>query len=216
MTGQVELFYAPQTRATGVRVLLEELGAPYKLNVLNFKLGENRQPDYLAVNPSGKVPALRCGDTVITEQVAIFIYLADLFPERGLAPAIDDPRRGPYLRWFVHMASCFEPALVDHALKREEPPHSMSPYGSYDTVMENMRARLAAGPYVLGEQMTAVDVLWAMGLRWGMAFGIVPELDEFKAYTERYFERPAPVKVLQEDQNMAREQEDAATQAGIA
>ncbi len=216
MTDQVELFYAPQTRATGVRVLLEELGAPYKLNVLNFKLGENRQPDYLAVNPSGKVPALRIGDAVITEQVAIYLYLADLFPEKGLTPAIDDPRRGPYLRWFVHMASCFEPALVDRALKREEPPQSMSPYGSFDTVMENMRARLAAGPYVLGDRITAVDVLWAMGLRWGMSFGIVPEFDEFTAYTERFMERPAPVKVLQEDRNMAKEQEDAAILAGIA
>lgn len=215
MTNQVELFYAPQTRATGVRVLLEELGAPYKLNVLNFKLGENRQPRYLAVNPSGKVPALRSGDAVITEQVAIYIYAADLFPEKGLTPALDDPRRGPYLRWFVHMASCFEPALVDRALKREEPPQVMSPYGSFDTVMENMRAQLAKGPYVLGERMTAVDVLWAVGLRWGMMFGIVPEFDEFKSFTQRYFERPAPVKVLQEDQNLAKEQEVAAVQAGV-
>lgn len=216
MTDQVELFYAPQTRATGVRVLLEELGAPYKLNVLNFKLGENRQDDFLALNPTGKVPTVRHGDVVITEQVAIYLYLADLFPERGLAPSLDDPLRGPYLRWFVHMASCFEPAVVDRALKREEPPHSMSPYGAYDTVMENMRAQLAKGPFVLGERMTAVDVLWAMGLRWGMVFGVVPEFDEFKAYTQSYFERPAPIKVLQEDQHMATEQEDAAVQVGIA
>ncbi|WP_428646810.1 glutathione S-transferase family protein, partial [Roseibium sp.] len=216
MADQVELFYAPQTRATGVRVLLEELDAPYKLNVLNFKLGENRQPDYLSVNPSGKVPALRHRNTVITEQVAIYMYLADLFSEKGLAPALDDPLRGPYLRWFVHMASCYEPALIDKALNREEPPHSMSAYGSFDTVMENMRSQLAKGPYVLGERFTAVDVLWAMGLGWGMRFGIVPELDEFKAYTERFFERPSAVKVLQDDQNMAKEQEDAAIQAGIA
>ncbi|MHA7772484.1 glutathione S-transferase family protein [Roseibium sp. M-1] len=216
MADQVELFYAPQTRASGVRVLLEELGAPYKLNVLNLRLGENRQPHYLSVNPSGKVPALRVGNAVITEQVAVYIYLADLFPEKGLTPALDDPRRGPYLRWFVHMASCFEPALVDRALKREEPPISMSPYGSFDTVMENMRAQLAKGPYVLGERMTAVDVLWGMGLRWGMMFGIVPELDEFKEYAARFGERPSVVKVLQEDQNMIKEQEDAAIQAGIA
>jgi len=216
MAEQVELYYAPQTRATGVRVLLEELDAPYKLNVLNFKLGENRRSDYLAVNPSGKVPALRCGDAVITEQVAIYLYLADLFPQKGLTPSLEDPRRGPYLRWFVHMASCFEPALVDRALKREEPPQTMSPYGSFDTVMENMRAQLAKGPYVLGQDMTAVDVLWAVGLRWGMAFGLVPKFDEYMAYTERYFSRPAPVKVLHEDQNMAKEQEDAAIHAGVA
>ncbi len=216
MADQVELFYAPQTRATGVRVLLEELGAPYKLNVLNLKLGENRTPRYLAVNPAGKVPALRVGEAVITEQVAIYIYLADLFPEKGLTPSLDDPLRGPYLRWFVHMASCFEPALIDRALKREEPPHSMSAYGSFDTVMESMRAQLAKGPFVLGERMTAVDVLWGIGLRWGTMFGIVPEFEEFTGYIERFAERPSVVKVLQEDQNMAREQEDAAVQAGVA
>ncbi len=216
MADQVELFYAPQTRATGVRVLLEELGAPYKLNVLNLKLGENRTSRYLAVNPAGKVPALRVGEAVITEQVAIYIYLADLFPEKGLTPSLDDPLRGPYLRWFVHMASCFEPALIDRALKREEPPHSMSAYGSFDIVMESMRAQLTKGPFVLGERMTAVDVLWGMGLRWGTMFGIVPEFEEFTAYIERFAERPSVVKVLQEDQNMAREQEDAAVQAGVA
>ncbi|MEL7525504.1 MAG: glutathione S-transferase [Pseudomonadota bacterium] len=216
MADQVELFYAPQTRATGVRVLLEELGAPYILNVLNFKLGENRKPGFLAINPAGKVPAVRHGDTVVTEQVAIYVYLADLFPEKGLTPAVDDPLRGPYLRWFVYMASCFEPALVDRALKREEPPQSMSPYGSFDTVMENMREQVSGGPFVLGERLTALDVLWAMGLRWGIMFGLVPEFDEFKDYTARFFERPAAVKVLQEDQNLAREQEEAAKAAGVA
>ncbi|MEE4013406.1 glutathione S-transferase [Roseibium sp. FZY0029] len=216
MTDQVELFYAPQTRATGVRILLEELGAPYKLNVLNLKLGENRSPQYLQVNPAGKVPALRVGEAVITEQVAIYLYLADLFPEKGLTPALDDPLRGPYLRWFVHMASCFEPALIDRALKREEPPHSMSAYGSFDTVMENMRIQLSKGPFVLGERMTAVDILWGVGIRWGMMFGIVPEFEEFTRYVEWFSERPSVVKVLQEDQNMAREQEDAAVQAGVA
>ncbi|MCV0427712.1 MAG: glutathione S-transferase family protein [Roseibium sp.] len=216
MSDRVELFYAPQTRATGVRVLLEELEAPYKLNVLNFKLGENRQQDYLKINPAGKVPVVRRGNAIITEQVAIYLYLADLFPEKGLTPAAESPQRGPYLRWFVYIASCFEPALVDRALNREEPPHSMSPYGTFDTVMENMRSQLADNPFVLGERMTAVDVLWAMGLRWGMMFGIIPEFDEFKSYTESYFRRPAPRKVLEEDQAMATEQEEAAALVGIA
>ncbi|MET1410790.1 glutathione S-transferase family protein [Roseibium sp. HPY-6] len=216
MAEQVELFYAPQTRATGVRVLLEELGAPYTLNVLNVKLEENRQPGFLKLNPAGKVPTVRRGDAVVTEQVAIYLYLADLFPERGLTPGLDDPLRGPYLRWFVYMASCFEPALVDRALKREEPPQSMSPYGSFETVVENMRAQLTGKTFVLGEKITALDVLWAMGLRWGMMFGIVPEFDEFKDYTARFFERPAAVKVLQEDQNLAKEQDEAAKAAGVA
>ncbi|PVB60945.1 glutathione S-transferase [Labrenzia sp. 011] len=216
MSDPLELFYAPQSRATGVRVLLEELDAPYNLKIFNLKLGENRRPDYLAINPVGKVPVLRHGEAVVTEQVAIYLYLADLFPEKGLAPALDDPLRGPYLRWFVYMASCFEPALIDRAMKREEAPQMVSAYGSFDTVMETMRAQLTKGPYVLGETVSAVDVCWAMGLRWGMGVGLVPEFDEFKAFTELYFQRPAPQFVLQEDRKLAAEQQDAAEKAGAA
>ena len=92
---RITLYYSPQTRATGARILLEELGAPYDLHVLNMKAGEQRQPAYLAINPLGKVPAIRHGEALVTEQVAIFIYLADLFPKAGLTPALDDPSRGP-------------------------------------------------------------------------------------------------------------------------
>ena len=103
---RITLYYSPQTRATGTRVLLEELGAPYDLHVLNMKAGEQRQPAYLAVNPLGKVPVIRHGEALVTEQVAIYIYLADLFPEAGLTPALDDPSRGPVsaldrLLWFL-------------------------------------------------------------------------------------------------------------------
>src|SRR5579859_88724 len=97
----ITLFHAPQTRSAGVFTLLEELGAPYELQVLNMKAGEQRRPGYMTINPLGKVPAIRHRGAVVTEQVAIYLYLADLFPEAGLAPAIGDARRGPYLRWMV-------------------------------------------------------------------------------------------------------------------
>jgi hypothetical protein len=109
---RLTLYYSPQTRATGARILLEELGAPYDLHVLNMKAGEQRQPSYLAVNPLGKVPVVRHGAALVSEQVAIFIYLADLFPEAGLTPALDDPSRGSYLRWIAYYGSSFEPALI--------------------------------------------------------------------------------------------------------
>src|SRR5271156_3585144 len=131
-TDTITLFHAPNTRSTGTRILLEELGAPYDLRVLNMKAGEQRQPAFLAVNPMGKVPAILHGDALVTEQVAIGIYLADLFPEAGITPAIGDALRGPYLRWYVFYAACFEPAVVDKALKREPGPTPMSPYGDYD------------------------------------------------------------------------------------
>ena len=96
---EIVFYHSPNTRSGGTRILLEELGASYTLKPLNMKAGEQRHADYLAVNPMGKVPAIRHGDALITEQVAIYLYLADLFPEAGLAPAIGDPLRGHARQW---------------------------------------------------------------------------------------------------------------------
>ena len=112
----------------------------------------------------GKVPAIRHGDALVTEQVAIYLYLADLFPEAGLAPPIGDPLRGPYLRWMVFYAACFEPAVVDRALNREPGALAMSPYGDYDTMLGALTAQLKRGPWLLGERFTAADVLWGTAL----------------------------------------------------
>ena len=109
------LFHSPHTRSSGVLALLEELGAPYTLEVIDRGQGQNAAPAYRAINPLGKVPALQGGSAIVTEQVAIFIHLADLFPDAGLAPAVTDQMRGPYLRWMVFYAAAFEPALVDKA-----------------------------------------------------------------------------------------------------
>lgn len=113
MEPQITLYHAPQTRSSGVRVLLEELAAPHTLEVIDLKAGQARDPAYLALNPLGKVPALRDGTAVVTEQAAIYLHLADLFPHSGLAPPIGDPLRGSYLRWMVFYGSSFEPAIVD-------------------------------------------------------------------------------------------------------
>src|ERR1700761_6195141 len=145
---RITLYYSPQSRATGARVLLEELGAPYDLHVLNMKAGEQRQHDYLAINPLGKVPAIRHGEVLVTEQVAVFIYLADLFPKAGLTPALDDPRRGPYLRWIAYYGSSFEPALIDKFMEREPTPISHSPYADYETMLRALEMQLAQGPYL--------------------------------------------------------------------
>ena len=97
----IVFFHSPNTRSSGARILLEELGAPHELRAVNMKAGEQRKPAFLAVNPMGKVPAVLHRGELVTEQGAIFIYLADLFPQAGLAPALDDRLRGPYLRWLV-------------------------------------------------------------------------------------------------------------------
>ena len=146
MNRHITLFHAPQSRSVGAHVLLEELGADYDLHVLNFNLGEQRQPAFLAVNPMGKVPAVLHGDVLVTEQAAVFMYLADLYPEAGLAPAIGNALRGPYLRWMVFYGSCFEPALIDRMMKREAAPSSTSPYGDFDTTLKTLTDRLARGP----------------------------------------------------------------------
>ena len=205
-TDKLTLFHSPNTRSTGALILLEELGAPYELHVLNMKAGEQRQPGYLALNPMGKVPAIKHGDAFITEQVAIFIYLADLFPEAGLAPPIGDPLRGPYLRWLVYYAACFEPAIVDRALKREPAPPRMSPYGDFDTMLSTLVGQLGKGPYILGEQFSAADVLWGTALAWMTAFKLVPETPVVTAYVDRMNARPAAVRVRAKDAELAASQ----------
>lgn len=200
---RITLYYSPQTRATGARILLEELGAPYDLHVLNMKAGEQRQPAYLSVNPLGKVPAIRRGEALVTEQVAIFIYLADLFPRAGLTPAIDDPDRGPYLRWMTYYGSSFEPAVIDHFMKREPAPQMQSPYSDYDTMLGALEAQLSKGPYLLGDRMTAADILWGVAFSWTMTFGVVPQKDVFVAYAERITSRPAFQRITAADVEMA-------------
>jgi glutathione S-transferase len=205
--GQVTLFHSPNTRSSAALILLEELGAPYRLHVLNMKAGEQRQPAYLKINPMGKVPALLDGDALVTEQVAIFLYLADLFPAAKLAPAIGDPLRGPYLRWLAFYGSSFEPAAVDRAQKNPPAPLAMSPYGDFDTVIKTLADQLRPGPYMLGERFTAADVLWGTALTWMMMFKIVPELPEFTAYAARINARPAVARGRAIDAELAAKQE---------
>jgi glutathione S-transferase len=197
------LFHAPNSRSGAARILLEELGAPYDLHVLSLKKNEQRAPDYLAVNPMGKVPAIRHGDALVTEQPAIFIYLADLFPQAGLAPALDDPLRGPYLRWLAFYGSSFEPAITDLAMKREPTPPMMCPYGDYDTMLATLTAQLRAGPYLLGERFSAADVLWGTSLGWATMFKLVPELPEVVAYIDRVSSRPAARRAAEADAALA-------------
>ena len=205
--GRVTLYHCPQTRSSGAAVLVEELGADVEVKVLNMKAGENREAAYLAINPMGKVPAVVEDGALVTEQVAVYLYLADRFPEKGLAPAIGDPLRGPYLRWMAFYGSSFEPACVDKALKREPGSAAMMPYGDFATTLRTVTDQLKRGPYILGERFTAADVLWGGALNWITMFGIVEKTPEIGAYVERVTSRPAFQNV------QARDAERAAAQA---
>jgi glutathione S-transferase len=193
-TPDLTLYHNPKSRSASARVLLEALGVPYAVKLIDFASGQNRTPEFLAINPLGKLPTLLHGKAVITEQVAITIYLADRFPAAGLAPAFDDPRRGPYLRWLAFYAACFEPALMDHAFKREPLDPATSPYRDYDSVIETLVAQLSHGDYLLGDTLTAADLLWGTALRWTTEFGIVPRLPAIVAYMDRVGEHPAVVR----------------------
>jgi len=188
---RLSFFHSPQSRSAGTRALLEELGADYDLHVLDLKAGEQRGPAYLAVNPMGKVPAIHHGGALVTEQPAVFIYLADLYPAAKLAPPLGDPLRGPYLRWLVYYGSCFEPAVIDKSMQREPAAPSTCPYGDYDTMLKTLTDQLERGPYLLGDTFSAADVLWGTALNWTVTFKLVPELPVIRAYIDRVLARPA-------------------------
>jgi len=196
---KITFYHSPQSRSAGTLFLLEELDADYDLRVLDLQKGEQRQSGYLAVNPMGKVPAIVHDGALVTEQGAVYTYLADLYPEAGITPAIGDALRGPYLRWLFFYGSSFEPALVDRSQKREPAPPATSPYGDYDTMLKTLFDQLARGPYLLGERFTAADVLWGSALRWTTMFKLVPETPKVKAYVERVTSRPAAQRAAKKD-----------------
>ncbi len=198
------LYHAIPSRSSIARWMLEEVGEPYTIKPIDLTKGENREAAYLAVNPMGKVPTLEHDGVIVTEAAAICAHLADAFPQAKLNVPVGDPRRGPYLKWLFFGPSCVEPAITDRAFPRkEEARRGMLGYGDYDTVLDVLAKAVARGPYILGEQFTAADVVIGSGLRWGMMFKLVPERPEFVAYGARLAERPALQRALEKDQKEA-------------
>lgn len=207
----VTFFHAPHSRSAGARILFEELDAEHDLHVLNLQTGQQRQPEYLAINPMGKVPAILHGNVLVTEQAAVYMYMAELYPERGLSPAVGDPLRGAYLRWMVFYSSCFEPAVVDKSLNRDGGRPSMSPYGDYASVIDAVMRQLRGGPWFLGERFTAADLLWGSALSWTHAFKLLPETPELLAYIARFQARPAVQRAAAKDEALVAELAKAAS-----
>ena len=202
---KLTLYHGSPSRSSIVLWMLEEVGEPYDIHLLSFEKGENRAPDYLAVNPMGKVPALRHGDTVITEVAAICTYLADEFPNAKFNVPVGTPQRGVYLKWLFFGPGCLEAAVVDRAAPRkEEPRRAMLGYGDFDTTMNVVAAAVAKGPYLMGEQFTAADVVIGSNIRWGMMFKMIPERPEFTAYAARLAARPAAQRADAKDKPMAK------------
>jgi glutathione S-transferase len=200
---KLTLYHAAPSRSSITRWMLEEVGEPYDIHLLNLGTGDNRKPDYLAINPMGKVPALKHGDTVITEAAAICAYLADEFPRAKLNVPIGTPRRGVYLKWLFFGPSCIEAAIMDRTFPRkEEARRAALGYGDFDTAMDVTAKAVAKGPYLMGDQFTAADVIIGSTLRWGMMFKMVPERPEFTAYTNRLATRPALQRAEAKDKEL--------------
>jgi glutathione S-transferase len=193
------VFYTnPQSRGRIVRWMLEEVGQPYRTQVLAFD-GAQKSPEYLAINPMGKVPAIVHRGMVVTEGAAICAYLADAFPEAGLAPAHGDPLRGTYYRWMFFAAGPVEAAVSAKALGLLAPAEraGMVGYGSFEQTVDTLElAAKSASPWLLGEQFTAADVYVGSQVSWGLMFKTLPERPAFVEYATRLRAREAALRAV--------------------
>ena len=204
MSDELIFYTNPMSRGRIVRWMLEEVGQPYRTELLDYTT-TMKAPAYLAINPMGKVPALRHGDTVVTECAAICAYLADAFPEAGLAPPHGSRLRGPYYRWLFFAAGPLEAAWTNQAMGFIVPPDKqrMSGYGSFAAVIDVLEAAVSSCPYLVGDSFTAADVLVGANLGFGLQFGMIERRPAFEQYVGRLTARPAAVRAKQIDDALA-------------
>ncbi|WP_417232243.1 glutathione S-transferase family protein [Brevundimonas sp.] len=209
MSDEIVFYTNPMSRGRIVRWMLEELGQPYRTEVLEYGT-TMKAPAYLAINPMGKVPAVAWRGVVVTECAAICAWLADAFPKAGLAPAFDDPARGPWLRWLFFAAGPLEAAVTAKSLGLLAPADKamQAGYGSFESTIDTLETAVARGPYILGDRFSAADVYVGSQIIWGLMFRTLPERPAFKAYADRLSTRPAAVR--------AREIDDALIAAAAA
>lgn len=197
---KLTFYHAAPSRGNTVHWMLQELGIAFDVRMIDIRKGEGQSPEYLAINPLGKVPAIVHGDTVVTEAAAICCYLADAFPGAGLAPALDDPKRGSYLRWLFFSPSTLEPALVDRAMQRESGDRTMVSYGEWESLLSMLFDVVGkADPWLLGKDFSTVDVVLGSAIRFGLMFDLLPENPVLDAYVARINARPAYLRMQEID-----------------
>jgi glutathione S-transferase len=211
MAEELVFYTNPMSRGRIVRWMLEEVGQPYQTQILDYAQGL-KSPAYLAINPMGKVPALVHGDTVVTECAAICAYLADAFPQAGLAPPPHDHARGPYYRWLFFTAGPLESAVTNKSLGVEIQPEQqrMAGYGSYGHVMDALDQALEGREYLAGQRFSAADLYVGSHLAWGMGFGTVEKRPAFEAFVGRLTGRPAYVRAAEIDDALIAAQQQPA------
>lgn len=198
------LYTHPMSRGRVVRWMLEEVGADYTVKPLEFG-GDMKGPEYLAINPMGKVPAIKHGDVVVTEVAAICAWLADRFPEKNLAPGLHAPERGGYYRWLFFMAGPFEMAssAIAYDWRIDSSNEQAVGCGPVNDSIKVLEQALAKTPYICGDQFTAADVLVSSYLWWEMMQENIPRLDVFREYTDRLASRPAARRANALDDELA-------------
>lgn len=191
----IKLYHNPHSRAVMMHWLLEEIGCPYDLVPVQYDDGSMRSDEFLAINPMGKIPALTDGETVVTETAAIAIYLADKYKSpNDLAPGIDDPRRGEYLRWIAFQAAAVEPAMMQ-AGGQFETKRQQAGWGNVELVVDVLEQRLEkADPFLFGDWFTAADLVLGGSIGWAIGWKLFPPKPAMAAYAQRCAERPAAQK----------------------
>ena len=205
------IFYTnPRSRGRIVRWMLEEIGQPYRTEVLDYGT-TMKAPTYLAINPMGKVPALRHGDVVVTEAAAICAYLADAFPQAGLAPPHGDRLRGPYYRWLFFAAGPVEAAVSNKAFGFVVPPEREGTigYGSFQRVMDTLEQAVSGGNYLVGDKFTAADVYAGSQIGFGLMFKTFEPRPAFQHYWQRISARPAYARARALDEALMAKQQAA-------
>lgn len=186
----ITLYHHPFSRAASVVWQLEEVGVPYELQFVDLMTGQQKSAEHLARNPMGKLPVLVDGEAIISETAAIGVYLADRYALGRLAPALDDPARGPYLRWCFYAPSVIEPAAAANAGKWEVRPGAVG-WGTYASVLDTLTGALESGPWLLGERFTMADIVLGATVRYLLRFKMLEPLPALSAYVERLSARPA-------------------------
>ncbi len=204
MTDELTFYTHPMSRGRIVRWMLEEVGQPYSTELLDYDTSM-KAPAYLSINPMGKVPAIRHGDTVVTEAAAICAYLADAFPEARLAPPPGDRQRGPYYRWLFFAAGPLEAAASNNAMGFVVPQERerMMGYGRFEQVIDTLEAAVSRGEYLVGGRFTAADVYVGSHIDFGMQFGTLEKRPAFEQYRRRLSARPAALRAKEIDDALA-------------
>lgn len=196
------LYHAVPSRSITTHWMLEELGVPYRIELLSLEAEEHKRPDYLAVNPLGKVPALKHGDTVVTETAAICAYLAETFPEAGLDVPVGSPHRGSYLRWLFLAPVTLEPAILWRTLDVPKDAE-YQPFADLDAVAAMMADALRGKEFIVGDHFSAADVMIGASIMWGTRLmPVLPKLPELLEYWGRLEQRPAWQRSFGEDQKI--------------